>query len=117
LPGLRRAARYAPHKRTVQPQPRLGAWPPKRERRSTQRLFEELRFDARFDSRILVHRRPVSPFGDGELPEMIIEQSHHDSFMSVPTSARFYIFGMSASLMMTTRPRRSGPARLENISR
>jgi hypothetical protein len=37
--------------------------------------------------------------------------------MSVPTSARFYIFVMSASLMMTTRPRRSGPATLENISR
>jgi hypothetical protein len=67
--------------------------------------------------KILVHRQPASPFGDGEFPEAIIEQSHHDSFVSVPTSARFYIFVMSASLMMTTRPRRSGPARLENVSR
>jgi hypothetical protein len=49
------------------------------------------------------------------------EQSHHDSFMSVPTSARFYIFVMSASLMMTTRPRRVDRPRSkifrENISR
>jgi hypothetical protein len=37
--------------------------------------------------------------------------------MSVPTSARFYIFAMSASLMMANRPRRGGPARLEHISR
>jgi hypothetical protein len=37
--------------------------------------------------------------------------------MSVPTSARFYIFVMSASLMMATTLRRSGPATLENISR
>jgi hypothetical protein len=44
-----------------------------RERRSTQRLFEELRVDARFDSRTLVHRQPISPFGDGEFPEVIIE--------------------------------------------
>jgi hypothetical protein len=46
---------------------------PKRERRWTQRLFEELRFDAWFGSPILGHRQPVSPSGDGELPEVIIE--------------------------------------------
>jgi hypothetical protein len=76
------------YEREVQPTPKLGEWVevltailekegtlPRRERRSTQRLFEELRFDAT----ILVHRQPVSPFGDGELPEAIIEQSHHDS--------------------------------------
>jgi hypothetical protein len=50
------------------------------------------------------------------LPDAIIEQSHHDSFMSVPTSARFDIFAM-ASLMMTAGPRCSAPTTLENISR
>ena len=66
---LRSGATAFTYKRTVQPQPKLGAWVsvlteilegeaklPKRERRSTQRLFEELRgrgYDGAHDS---VHR-------------------------------------------------------------
>jgi len=66
---LRSGATEFTYKRTVQPQPKLGAWVsvlteileaeaklPKRERRSTQRLFEELRgrgYDGAHDS---VHR-------------------------------------------------------------
>jgi hypothetical protein len=37
--------------------------------------------------------------------------------MSMPTSARLYVFVVSASLMMTIRPRRDGAATLENVSR
>ena len=97
--GGRNPARALPDERVVQPVPKLGAWVerlteilekesklPRRERRSTQRLFEELRghgYDGAHDS---VHR-----FTKAWRDERTRTPSHAFSQVSSPAEKRDYI--------------------------
>ena len=75
----------------------------------------ELRFDARSGSPILVHRQPVSPFGDGELPEVRTIASR---FLHVRADLGKVLYFRDVCIADDDhQARRSGPATLENISR